>query len=186
MRYRMRRLSSQIFVAQLLILTATTLVGFLLFARAERHHLDTQFETRAAAIAEAAAGVPRIRSCMAHETPGCASAIQSIASGIAERSGASYVVIIDMHRIRHSHPDPALIGQQVTEPIYTVDGKVHTRVDDGSTGRVVDRRDDPRIRIERLGFRAKVAAFGKRFIDDLEHSPQMALRRRIASALRGR
>lgn len=130
----MRRLSSQIFVAQLLILTATTLVGFVLFARAERSHLDTEFKTRAAAIAEAAAGVPTIRSCMANEAPGCASKIQSVASGIAYRSGASYVVIIDMHQVRHSHPNPALIGQRVDEPVYTIDGKVHTRVDNGSTG----------------------------------------------------
>ena len=61
-RYRMRKLSSQIFVAQLAILTATMLVGFVLFAHAERDHLDTQYEARAASIAETVAGVPDIRA----------------------------------------------------------------------------------------------------------------------------
>ena len=69
MRYRMRRLSSQIFVAQLVILTITIVIGFLLLARAERGHLDSQFETRAAAIAQAAAGVPQVRSCMETHAP---------------------------------------------------------------------------------------------------------------------
>ena len=58
MRNRMRRLSSQIFVAQLVILTTTVLVGFGLFVRQERAHLDNQYEARAASIAETTAGVP--------------------------------------------------------------------------------------------------------------------------------
>ena len=140
MRYRMRRLSSQIFVAQLVILTITIVIGFLLLARAERGHLDSQFETRAAAIAQAAAGVPQVRSCMATPAPGCSAAVQSIASGIAHHAGASYVVIIDMHQVRHSHPDPALIGKKISEPIVTIDGRVHTGVDNGSTGRSANGR----------------------------------------------
>lgn len=140
MRYRMRRLSSQIFVAQLVILTITVVIGFLLFARAERGHLDAQFETRAASIAQATAGVPQIRSCMATPVTGCDAAVQSIATGIAQQAGASYVVVIDMHRVRHSHPDPALIGEKVSESIMTRDGRVHTGVDDGSTGRSANGR----------------------------------------------
>ncbi|TWP35740.1 ATP-binding protein [Leekyejoonella antrihumi] len=132
---RTRRLSSQIFIGQLAILVVTMVVGFVLFARSERSHLDSQFESRAAAIAEATAGVPTIRSCMATNGPGCAATVQDIATGIAHQSGASYVVVIDMHRVRHSHPDPALIGQKVAEPIVTKDGRVHTGIDNGSTGR---------------------------------------------------
>ncbi len=52
-------------------------------------------------------------------------------------SGAAYVVVIDMHQVRHSHPDTALIGQKVTEPIVkspTVD------IDPGSVGRSANGR----------------------------------------------
>lgn len=131
----MRRLSSQIFVAQLVILATTVLVGFALFLRQERTHLDRQYEARAASIAETTAGVPTIRGCMQHTAPGCAADIQRIATTIEDETGASYVVVIDLNRVRHSHPNPALVGQQVEEPIVVADGRVHVGTDVGSTGR---------------------------------------------------
>ncbi|MGH3498410.1 MAG: ATP-binding protein [Nocardioidaceae bacterium] len=133
-RTRMRKLSSQIFVAQLVILIATMAVGFALFARAERGHLDSQYESRAASIAETVAGVPAIRSCMATNGPGCANTIQDFATKTEQQTHASYVVVIGMNRVRHSHPIPRLIGQQVEEPIATRDGRVHLRIDNGKTG----------------------------------------------------
>ena len=130
----MRRLSSQILLAQLVILSATIVVGFALFAHDARGHLDAQYEARAASIASSVSGVPTIRNCMANAAPGCAKAIQQTASSIETATGASYVVVIDMDRVRHSHPDPSLIGQRVEEPVVTTDGQVHLRVDEGSTG----------------------------------------------------
>ncbi|MDQ2849602.1 MAG: sensor histidine kinase [Actinomycetota bacterium] len=140
MRTRMRRLSSQIFVAQLVILTTTILIGFLLLITRERSHLDSQYQARAASIAKTTAQVPDIRKCMQREAPGCASTIQRLATDVTMTTDASYVVIIDMDRVRHSHPDPALIGQQVSEPIVVTDGRTHVGVDDGSTGRSANAR----------------------------------------------
>jgi two-component system CitB family sensor kinase len=131
---RRRKLASQILAAQLAILTATTVVGFVLLARADRSHLDAHYEARAAAIAETVAGVPAIRRCMTTNGPGCASLIQSFATTTTKQTGASYVVLIDMNRVRHSHPDKDLIGKRVEEPIVTRDGKVHLGIDNGSTG----------------------------------------------------
>ena len=131
----MRKLSSQIFLAQLAILTATSLAGFGLFIVAERGHLDRQYEGQAASIAESVASISAIRSCMATEGPGCPATIQHIATTIAHATGASYVVVIDMNRVRHSHPRPTLIGQKVSEPIVTIDGRVHTSIDHGNLGK---------------------------------------------------
>jgi two-component system CitB family sensor kinase len=131
----MRRLSSQIFVAELVILTMTMLVGFLLSIRHERSQLDSDYEARAAAIAVTTAAVPDIRRCMQHDSPGCAATIQRLATTIRTDTGASYVVIIDMNRVRHSHPIPTLIGQRVEEPIVVADGRVHVGSDRGRTGR---------------------------------------------------
>ncbi len=130
----MRRLSSQILLAQLTILAATIAVGFALFAHEARGHLDAQYEARAASIAASVSGVPSVRACMAKAAPGCPTAIQQTASSIEASTGASYVVVIDMARVRHSHPDPALVGQQVEEPIITTDGQIHLGVDEGRTG----------------------------------------------------
>ena len=140
MRGRLGRLSSQIFVAQLVILIATVLIGFLLLVRTERHHLDRQFEQRAASIAEATAAVPQIRECLANPKPGCGATVQHIASRIQHETGASYDVVIDMHGVRHSHPDRRLIGQKVSEPVVAADGRVHTGIDNGSTGRSANGR----------------------------------------------
>ena len=136
----MRRLSSQIFVAQLVILTTTIVVGFALFVRVERPRLDSQFEARAVEVAQTTAAIPEIRRCMQQRAAGCGAAIPSIAATIEKNTGASYVVIIDMNRVRHSHPDPALIGQQISEPIVVTDGRVHVGTDNGSTGRSANGR----------------------------------------------
>jgi two-component system CitB family sensor kinase len=134
-RSHVRRLSTQIFVAQLGILAATVLIGFVLFAHEQRIQLDRQYEQRAAAIAQTVAGVPGITRCLAGPPAACTEPIQRVASRIQTETGAAYVVVIDMHQVRHSHPDPALIGQKVEEPIVTVDGRTHVGIDDGSTGR---------------------------------------------------
>jgi len=131
----MRRLSSQIFVGQVAILVATILVGFALFAREESAQLDLQYEQRALAIAQSTSAVSEIRECLTPGAKPCGNLVQQIASGIQHNTGASYVVVIDMNRVRHSHPNPALIGQQVSEPIVTADGRPHVGIDPGSLGR---------------------------------------------------
>lgn len=131
----MRRLSGQIFVGQVAILVATMLVGFAFFAREERTQLDTQFEQRAVSIAQSTAAVSQVGACLAPDARPCGDLVQRIASGIQHGTGASYVVVIDLDRVRHSHPDPALIGRKITEPIATLDGKPHIGIDVGVTGR---------------------------------------------------
>jgi two-component system CitB family sensor kinase len=134
MRRRIRKLSSQIFLAQTAILAASIGVGFALFATTARAHLDEEYQARAAAIAQTFAQIPTIQSCMSSNGPGCAGTVQHLASATAARTGAAYVVVIDTHRIRHSHPNPELIGQPVSEPLVAADGRVHLRIDPGATG----------------------------------------------------
>lgn len=131
---RIRKLSSQIFLAQLLILIVSIGVGFVLFAQTARSNLDEAFQSRAAAIAQTFAGIPSIRSCISDGGAGCATTVQNLASTTAHRTGAAYVVVIDMNRVRHSHPNPALIGKKVAEPLVVSDGKVHLGIDSGATG----------------------------------------------------
>ena len=81
-RFSTRKLSTQIFTAQLAILTATVLIGFVLFARTERSQLDRQYEQRAGAIAQTVAGVPDIQACLQGIRDTCREPIQAIASRI--------------------------------------------------------------------------------------------------------
>jgi two-component system CitB family sensor kinase len=134
MRKRLRKLSSQIFLAQTVILFVSIGVGFLLFAVTERGHLDEEYQARAAAIAQTFAEIPVVQDCLAADRPGCARQVQQLATATADRSGAAYVVVIDRNRIRHSHPNESLIGQQVSESLVAADGRVHLGTDDGATG----------------------------------------------------
>ena len=106
LRSRMRKLSSQFFVAQLAILTATMLVGFVLFAHAERGHLDTEYQQRAALIAETVAGVPTSSDAWRPKRRAARDTLQDFATTTMHQTGASYVVLIDMNRVRHTHPNP--------------------------------------------------------------------------------
>jgi two-component system CitB family sensor kinase len=133
-RFSTRKLSTQIFISQLAILTATVLIGFLLFARVERSQLNRQYEHRAASIAQAVADIPDIQYCVAGYGGPCRVPVQTLASRIQHSTHASYVVVIDMNRVRHSHPHAPLIGEKVEEPIVTVDGKTHVGIDRGWTG----------------------------------------------------
>lgn len=131
----MRKLSTQILASQVVILAITVAVGFGLFILGERTKLDRSYEKRAGAIAASVAQIPEIRRCMQPGTRCARDQIQNLAVDVMRATGASYVVVIDMNRVRHSHPFPTLIGQQVEEPIATIDGQMHYTVDPGSTGR---------------------------------------------------
>ena len=130
-----RKLSTQILTRQLTILVATVLVGFGLFAHQERIQLDHQAEQRAAAIASTAAGTPEIGAELARGGhPSAGGIVQTTAERIRRDSGASYVVVIGLDQVRWSHPQPALIGQKVAEPVVAADGRVRTGVDHGGLG----------------------------------------------------
>jgi two-component system CitB family sensor kinase len=128
-----RRLSTQILASQLTILMVTVLVGFAVFARAERGQFDRQYEERALSIAQTVAGIPVIREALEYGDSG--RVVQSTAERVRVNSGAAYVVVIDLSGTRHSHPNPDLVGRQVEEPLIALDGQGHTGIDDGSLGR---------------------------------------------------
>jgi two-component system CitB family sensor kinase len=131
---RIRRISTQIFFAQLAILTASMAIGFGLFATTARGQIDSEYQHRAAAIAQTVAAMPDVRECMAQESTGCDTTLQDAATEVMLQTGASYVVLIDMNRVRHTHPDPALIGRKIEEQVIAADGNVHLGVDNGATG----------------------------------------------------
>ncbi|MFI1168578.1 ATP-binding protein [Streptomyces sp. NPDC020801] len=128
-----RRLSTRILANQLVILALTGLIGFVLFAFAQRAELDRSYEQRALAIARTTAAEPQIRHAM--EYGGGGDVVQRVAERIRRASGASYAVVIDLHGLRHSHPIPALIGEPVAEPVVVKDGRPHVGTDQGATGR---------------------------------------------------
>jgi len=128
-----RRLSTQILAGQVAVLTVAALAGFGLYVRHTRHDLDRQYERRALVVAEATAADADIRDAMAAGDPN--GTVGGLAEALRRATSASYVVVIDRDGVRHSHPDPTLIGKRVEEPVVALDGRNHVGVDNGHLGR---------------------------------------------------
>jgi two-component system CitB family sensor kinase len=126
---RRRKLATQILASYLTILVLTTLLGFALTTYQERDQLDRQYQQRALAIAHTVAGIPTIGQAIEYGDGG--DVVQSIAEQVRRDSGAAYVVVIDRAGIRHSHPNPALVGQNIREPVVALDGQSRADTDPG-------------------------------------------------------
>ncbi|GAB3437087.1 sensor histidine kinase [Phycicoccus ginsengisoli] len=128
-----RTLAARILAAVLGIVVVTLAVGFALFSRLASSLADTQARERAAGIAVAVGRSPEVARALSDGDPG--RRLAALGERVRSSTGASYVVVIDRSGIRHSHPNPALVGQRVEEPVAALDGRVHTGMNDGSLGR---------------------------------------------------
>ncbi|WP_158263105.1 hypothetical protein [Amycolatopsis sp. CA-128772] len=81
-------------------------------------------------MAQAVAADPAVRTEMA--TGDRTGEVQRVAERMRLATGTAYVVVIDREGIRHSHPNPALVGRRIEEPVIALDGKTHVGIDPGS------------------------------------------------------
>lgn len=131
---RTRQLSTRILASVVGILLASTVVGFVLVTLSHRGELESDYQKRALAVAQTFAAMPSIRDAMARPTPANRHLIQTLAEEVRRETGATYIVVINRGGVRYSHPNPALIGQTVKEPLIALDGRDHTGVDHGNLG----------------------------------------------------
>ena len=136
--WRSRPLASQILLGVLCILFVTVSAGAFLYVTLTGETLDRQYKERALGIAAAVAQMPTIRDAVVHNDPG--HSIQALADQVRISTGAAYVVITDHSGIRFSHPNPALIGQRIEEPVAVLDGQDHVGINNGSLGRSANGR----------------------------------------------
>lgn len=130
-------MSAQLLLGQVTVLVVAGLVGFGLWGHTLRTQLDNQYGQRALTIAATTAVVPQVVVAL---STGAAADVPALAASIAASAGASYVVIIDRAGVRYSHPNPALIGQKIEEPVVALDGRSHVGFDPGSLGRSANAR----------------------------------------------
>lgn len=131
-RRRALTLTQQILLSMLSLLLLTVVLGAFLFSVVSNQTLDRQYQLRALGIATATASVPQIRSALQAKDPH--HTIDPVAQDIATAANAAYVVVTDRNGVRYSHPNPALIGQKLEEPVVVLDGKTHLGFDHGSLG----------------------------------------------------
>jgi two-component system CitB family sensor kinase len=131
-------LASRILVAVLGILLVTLTLGVLLVLRFDSQTLDDDYAQRAVGIAETVATDPDVAPAVLARDPG--GRLPELAGRTVAATGAAYVVITDRDGTRFSHPNPALIGQRLEEPVAALDGRSHTGIDEGSLGRSANGR----------------------------------------------
>ncbi|MGO4860105.1 ATP-binding protein [Arthrobacter sp. 2MCAF14] len=125
-------LTAQILLGSLSLLVLTVVLGGLLFTMISNQTLDRQYQLRALGIATTTAQMPEIRSALAAKDP--QHVIEGLAREITAAAQPDYVVVTDRAGVRFSHPDPALIGQRLEEPVAVLDGETHVGFDPGSLG----------------------------------------------------
>ena len=129
-----RQLSTRILASVVAILLASTLVGFALVTLRQRAEFEHDYQQRALAIAQTFATMPSIREALVRRSPADRRLIQSLAEQVRHETGATYIVVIDRNNVRYSHPNPALIGRRISEPVIALDGRDHIGVDHGNLG----------------------------------------------------
>jgi two-component system, CitB family, sensor kinase len=129
-----RRLSTQILVLQLLILTGTVIVGFTLALQDIRGRVDHEYEQRALVAARAVATAPEIAAAVARADR--SGVVQRRAEAVRRATRMDFVVVTDARGIRYSHPNPALLGRRVsTDPSDALAGRTVLAVETGTLGR---------------------------------------------------
>ncbi len=132
--WRRGQLSNRIVVSVVAILFATTVVGLVLDTLSRRSDLLHEYQRRALVIAQTFAAMPTIREALYRHDAADRREIQTLAQDVRLQTRASYIVVINRHGIRFSHPDTKLIGKRVSEPIVALDGRDHLGVDHGNLG----------------------------------------------------
>lgn len=129
----MRSIASWLLWSIIGVLVCTAAVGGVLEIQQTSSALDQQFQARARVAASAIADMADVRQALYSAHP--RKVLQPLATHLQRDVGAAYVVITDRTGIRYSHPNPALIGQRLEDPVQVLDGQTHVGIDNGSLGR---------------------------------------------------
>ncbi|WP_331447574.1 ATP-binding protein [Streptomyces xanthochromogenes] len=131
-----RRVFSQVLLMQLAIAAGVAVLATGLFLAPLGAQLDDQAMRRALAIAASTAAQPRIADDLLASRPSPTGPVQRDAERIRQATHAEYVVVMDTHGVRWSHPETAEIGRPVsTDPSDAIAGHEVMEIDSGTLGR---------------------------------------------------
>lgn len=111
------------------MLLVVAALGLWLNIRLASDQLNEQYEHRSLAVAQAVADMPQVVAALSGTGP--SSVVQQIALRIDHTTGAAFVVVVNRRGVRLSSPNPALVGKWFHEPVVSLDGRDHLRIDAG-------------------------------------------------------
>ncbi|MFR0356755.1 ATP-binding protein [Streptomyces sediminimaris] len=131
-----KRVFSQVLLMQLVIAAGVAVLATGLFLAPLSKQLDQEAMHRALAIAETTAQDPQIAQGVLTTPPTRNGPVQKEAERIRRATHAEYIVVLDQHWIRWSHPTLKEIGRQVsTDPSVALGGEEVMEIDRGTLGR---------------------------------------------------
>ncbi|MFJ9815316.1 ATP-binding protein [Streptomyces sp. NPDC101151] len=131
-----RRVFSQVLLMQVTIAAGVAVLATGLFLAPLSQQLDQEAMRRALAIAQTTAQDPQIAEGVQNTPPTRNGPVQQEAERIRHATNAEYIVVLDPHWVRWSHPTPGEIGHRVsTDPQDALDGKDVMEIDRGTLGR---------------------------------------------------
>ncbi|WP_327065189.1 sensor histidine kinase [Kitasatospora sp. NBC_01302] len=130
---RRPRLATQTLLAQVTVLCVVLGGGFALTAELLRDSAEQDYEQRALAVARSTAENPVVvdRIAAGDDPRG---EVQQAAEAVMQRTGMLFVVVTDSRGIRYSHPDPALLGKEVSTAPTALDGRESVAIQRGTLG----------------------------------------------------
>lgn len=144
------RLATQVLVLQLVVVTLTLIIAFVLFAVFNRARLDSQYHVHATDIARVVASSPTVVTNIARydngpvtpspETVGelATGPIQGVATRVQQRTHVAFVVIANARGIRVADPQRDRLGRPVQADIApSLAGHEMTSHDDTVLGRAI-------------------------------------------------
>ncbi|MBL1108653.1 sensor histidine kinase [Streptomyces sp. 5-8] len=131
-----RRMFSQVLLMQVAIAAGVAVLATGLFLAPLSKQLDQEAMRRALAIAETTAQDPQIAEGVRTTPPTRDGPVQKEAERIRRATHAEYIVVLDEHWVRWSHPTASQIGRRVsTSPSEALKGKEVMEIDKGTLGR---------------------------------------------------
>ncbi|MFE5401443.1 ATP-binding protein [Streptomyces sp. NPDC056580] len=131
-----RRVFSQVLLMQVAIAAGVAVLATGLFLAPLSKQLDQEAMRRALAIAQTTAQDPEIAEGVLTTPPSRNGPVQEEAERIRHATNAEYIVVLDRHWVRWSHPTPERIGQRVsTDPRDALGGRDVMEIDRGTLGR---------------------------------------------------
>ncbi|OSC38969.1 histidine kinase [Mycobacterium decipiens] len=144
------RLASRILQLQLVVVTLTLMVAFVLFVQFNRHRLDIQYGNHALDIARVVAASPTVLGNISRydqtsltRSPAlvdelAAGPLQAVSSRVGQRTHVLFVVIANSHGIRLAHPVRDQLGLRVsTDPTKVLAGHEEVLHQSGTLGRSI-------------------------------------------------
>ncbi|WP_172831772.1 sensor histidine kinase [Mycobacterium asiaticum] len=144
------RLASRVLLLQLVLVTLTLIVAFVLFAQFNRHRLDLQYGIHAMDVARVVASSPTVLTNIGRYDATDLTAnptlvnelatgpLQTVASRVEQRTHVLFVVITNTQGIRLAHPHRDELGREVsTDPSQALAGHEQVVHQSGSLGRSI-------------------------------------------------